>query len=178
MASVLKQLQLNLPDAVVRLWKVMLAGWSPRDFAARREVVHALKARSTTKRCKTPHGAVHSGNTISSAVQLDAVNEGWSLLATNQVVWTAQYTASYPHWYNNYENIPDIAQNCPGALNPGGAGLYLFPVYWTGTLFGYGQGRTQYPSTDRVVFDGCGNWCATITHRGEANNGFHQCNDA
>jgi hypothetical protein len=114
-------------------------------------------------------GAYGSGAVIEDDNSRSAVEEGMDRLFYNLPFWNTYHTNFWPKRFWNYENIAVIAQYCPNQP------WYEYPVLASGELFGGPNNDIGLPGPDRVIFDKCGNWCATITHRGEPGNGFHAC---
>jgi hypothetical protein len=124
-----------------------------------------LEKRLAAAYCRSNRGA-RRGVTVDIASTGRALYRGWNAVATQTRYYSAGlFPKFYPKRFQNHENIRSIVRRCPGGL------WFEFPILLYGRTYGTG-GR---PGTDRVIFDRCGNWCATITHRGETGNTFHEC---
>jgi hypothetical protein len=129
-----------------------------------------LVARSASYHwCYKTGGNYWTGAAIWDDNSRSAVAEGFDRLSYRGPFWNTHYTNSWPKRFWNYENIGTIPQYC------GSQPWFEYPVLSSGEVFGSIHNDVTDPGPDRVIFDRCGNWCATITHRGEAGNGFHAC---
>ncbi|RFU25647.1 hypothetical protein B7463_g10694, partial [Scytalidium lignicola] len=132
-------------------------------------VTGTLEARDNQHQCTEPGGGLNTGVYIADSMSVAAVQEGSQRAQLGYAgrAYTATGTNFYPKRFNNNENIADINFNCPGGP------WFEYPVFANPLrVFGTTDFR---PGADRVIFDQCGNWCATITHRGETGNAFHEC---
>lgn len=130
------------------------------------ETTNALSERDNRHFCGDLNNI---GVYVADANSYSAVSTGFALLLARQYRSTANGRV-YPHRFYNNEGIADVYNYCPSGP------WFEFPVYASATrVFG---STTNNAGTERVIFDRCGNWCATITHRGETQNRFHACTPA
>ncbi|KAH6649070.1 hypothetical protein BKA67DRAFT_648993 [Truncatella angustata] len=123
-----------------------------------------LDKRSDYHRCSHKTNP-NIGVSIDDSRSYAAITQGHQLFLNRQQYYS--YTGKkYPKFFRNDEQIADVITFCNNKP------VFEFPVYNNGWRFGI---DTDNPGTERVIFDSCGNWCATITHLGESNNGFHGC---
>lgn len=124
-----------------------------------------LEIRDNRHWCGTTPTA-GNGQYVEDSTSYNAVSTGFAL-ALAGVTRISNSGRHYPKRFYNNEGLGDVTFYCPGGP------WYEFPVYPNANrVFGY---NTDNPDTERVIFDRCGNWCATITHRGETGNRFHGC---